>query len=106
MTEGFAHILRDPALWLILLVMLCGGSMVRAMLELIPAIAAGTFADNATGLAVLTGSAAFGAVASGLTMGTSKAARLLYGVLLWWGLGAVAANRSLQRCEIDSVSRM
>jgi MFS family permease len=91
MTEGFAHILRDQPLWLILLVMLCGGSMVRAMIELMPAIAAGTFSDNATGLAVLTGAAAFGAVASGLTMSSGSAVRLLYGVPLWWGLGAGAA---------------
>jgi MFS family permease len=91
MTEGFVHILRDQALWLILLVMLCGGSMVRAMVELMPAIAAGTFTDNATGFAVLTGAVAFGAVVSGLTMVSSSAVRLLYGVLLWWGIGAVAA---------------
>jgi MFS family permease len=91
MTEGFVHILRARPLWLILLVMLCGGSMVRAMVELIPAIAAGCFANNAKGLAVLTGATAFGAVASGLTIGRKRAAHLLNEVLLWWGLGAVAA---------------
>jgi predicted MFS family arabinose efflux permease len=91
MVEGFAHILRDQALWLILLVMLCGGSMVRAMMELIPAIAASTFSGDATGLAVLTGAGAFGAVASGLAMGPGRAPNLLYGILPWWGIGAVAA---------------
>jgi len=91
MMEGFTHILRDQALWLILLVMLCGGSMVRAMMELIPAIAAGTFSGDATGLAVLTGAGAFGAVASGLAMGRGRAPHLLYGILPWWGIGAVAA---------------
>lgn len=91
MTDGFGHILRAQPLWLILLVMLCGGSMVRAMMELMPAIAAGTFSDNATGLAALTSAAAFGAVVSGLTMGRSRAVRLLYGVLLWWSFGAAAA---------------
>ncbi len=91
MAEGFAHILRNQALWLILLVMLCGGSTVRAMLELMPAVAAGTFVNPATGLAVLTSAAAFGAVASGLTMGPGRAVELLYGVLLWWGAGGVAA---------------
>ena len=91
MADGFLHILRDQALWLILLVMLCGGAIVRAMMELVPAIAAGTFRDNATGLAVLTSAAAFGAVVSGLAMGRVKAANLLVGVLLWWGVGAVAA---------------
>jgi MFS family permease len=91
MAAGFVHILRNEPLWLILLVMLCGGSMVRAMIELIPAIAAGTFKETATGLAMLTGAAAFGAVASGLTIGAMRPARLLYSVLCWWGLGAVAA---------------
>tara|TARA_R110001583_G_scaffold171739_2_gene325460 strand:+ start:7523 stop:8779 length:1257 start_codon:yes stop_codon:yes gene_type:complete len=91
MAEGFAYILRDQALWLIMLVMLFGGSMVRAMIELMPAIAAGTFSENAAGLAVLTGAAAFGAVASGLTVGRGRAAHLFYGVLPWWGGGAVAS---------------
>lgn len=91
MSEGFVHILRARPLWLILLVMLCGGSMVRAMIELIPAIAAGSFSNNAKGLAVLSGAAAFGAVASGLTIGRRRAAHLLNEVLLWWGLGALAA---------------
>ncbi|RWR29058.1 MFS transporter [Sinirhodobacter populi] len=91
LTEGFAHILRAPALRLILLVMLCGGSLVRAMIELAPAIAARSFPDNATGLAVVTGAAAFGAVCAGLTMGPVSSRRLLYSVLLWWGLGAAAS---------------
>jgi MFS family permease len=91
MKEGFVYILGVRPLWLILLVMLCGGSLVRAMIELIPAIAAGTFSSNAAGLAVLTGAAAFGAVVSGLTMGRSRAGQLLYQVLLWWGVGALAA---------------
>lgn len=90
MVEGFIHILRNQALWLILLVMLCGGSMVRALVELMPAVAAETFSDNATGLAVLTGAVAFGAVASGLSIGSRSSVRLLYSVLLWWALGAVA----------------
>lgn len=91
MREGFTYIVRVRPLYLILLLMLCGGAMVRAMMELIPAIAAGKFSDNATGLAVLTGATACGAVASGLSMGRGGAAQLLRAVLLWWGLGAVAA---------------
>jgi predicted MFS family arabinose efflux permease len=91
MREGFAHVVRDPAIRLVLLAMLCGGSMVRAVVELMPAIAAGAFDDDATGLAVLTGAAAVGAVTAGLTVGRSKAVRLLTGVLLWWGLGAAGA---------------
>lgn len=92
MTEGFFHILRTRPLWLIMLMMLTGGSMVRAMVELMPAIAPQTFPQDATGLAVLTSAVACGAVVSGLTMSAGKPARLLYGVLLWWGLGAVAAT--------------
>lgn len=91
MTEGFGHILRSQPLWLILLVMLCGGSMVRAIVELTPAIAAQAFSRDAMGLAVLTSATAFGAVVSGLTVGTSRPVRLLYGVLLWWGASALAA---------------
>ncbi|WP_111497408.1 MFS transporter [Marinobacter bohaiensis] len=91
MTEGFAHILQTQPLWLILLVMLCGGSMVRAMIELMPAIAAGTFTENAAGLAALTGAAAFGAVVSGLTIRSGSTARVLYRVQVWWGIGALGA---------------
>ncbi len=91
MTEGIFYILSTRPLWLILLVMLCGGSMVRAMTELIPAIAASTFANGAKGLAILTGSAAAGAVVSGLTMGRGRARDLLREVLAWWGFGALAA---------------
>ncbi len=91
MTEGFAYILGARPLFLILLVMLCGGSMVRAMIELIPAIAAGNFSDNVVGLAVLTGATAVGAIISGLSTRRTKAGQLLRDVLLWWGLGALAA---------------
>jgi MFS family permease len=91
MAEGFLYIASVRPLRLILFVMLCGGAMVRAMIELIPAIAAGNFTDNATGLAVLSGAAATGAVASGMTAGRGRAAHLLRDVLSWWGLGAVAA---------------
>lgn len=66
MLEGFAYIGRERALGLILLVMLGGGVLVRAMIELIPAIAAKTFAANAMGLAVLSGASAIGAVVSSL----------------------------------------
>jgi MFS family permease len=91
MAEGFTYILRARPLLLILLAMLCGGAMVRAMIELIPAIAAGNFSHNAVGLAVLTGATAFGAVVSGLTTGRITAGLLLRNVLLWWALGALAA---------------
>jgi MFS family permease len=88
---GFAFIARTRALWLILLVMLCGGAIVRAMVELMPAIAEGSFADNAKGLAVLAGAAAAGAVVSGLAMSAGRSTNLLTSVLLWWGIGGAAA---------------
>lgn len=89
--EGIAHVWRTPAMRLILLAMFFGGTLVRAVVELIPAIAARSFGEDVTGLAVLTGSAAVGAIVSGLTVGRNGAARLLYGVLFWWGLGGLAA---------------
>ncbi|WP_210275252.1 MFS transporter [Martelella soudanensis] len=91
MKEGFIHVARQPALRLILLVLFCGGVLVRAMIELVPAIAAQTFSNAAAGLAIITASAAAGAVGAGLTVGRSKVERLLFGVLLWWSVGALAA---------------
>jgi MFS family permease len=92
MNEGFVYILHSPPLRLILFAMLCGGACVRAILELIPAIAAGIYGGGtATGLALLTGAAAVGAVVSGLTMGRTRPERLFYGVLFWWSLGAIAS---------------
>jgi len=39
MADGFAYVIATPALWLILTVMLLGGTIVRSMIELMPAIA-------------------------------------------------------------------
>lgn len=89
--EGIWHVWRTPAMRFILMAMFCGGTLVRSVVELIPAIAAKSFGEDVTGLAVLTGSAAVGAIMSGLTVGRRSAASLLYGVLFWWGLGGVAA---------------
>lgn len=91
MRDGLAFILAEPALRTILAVLLTGGLLVRSVLELVPAIAAETFASAATGLAVLTGAAAAGAVVSGLTVRDRDAGTLLRGVLIWWAIGAVAA---------------
>jgi len=91
MADGFAYVIATPALWLILTVMLLGGTIVRSMIELMPAIAVRTYPGNAMGLALLTGSAAFGAIISGLTIGRRAPVRLLYDVMLLWGLGAIAA---------------
>lgn len=91
MAEGFVHVVATPALWLILLTMLLGGAVVRSMIELMPAIAVLTYPGSATGLALLTGAAAFGAVISGLTIRQRTATRLLYEVMLWWSVGGVAA---------------
>lgn len=89
--EGYAFIARTHALWLILFVMLCGGGIVRAMVELMPAIAAGIFTHGASGLAFLTSATALGAVVSGLTMRSGASSGILTRVLLWWGIGGVAA---------------
>ncbi|WP_326538104.1 MFS transporter [Pseudorhodoferax sp.] len=91
MAEGFRYILGARALCLIMLAMFCGGSMVRAIVELMPAIAAQTFAPGATGLAMLTSAAAAGAVLSGLTLRPGPPAGMLDRVLLCWGLGALMA---------------
>jgi len=89
MIDGFIHVARTSSLRLILLTMVFGGMLVRATMELIPAFAAKTFED-VTGLAVLTGAAAIGALIAGLTIGRSTPSRLFYGVLLWWSLGGIA----------------
>lgn len=92
MSKGFKHVLNNQSLWLIILAMLAGGALARATMELLPAIATRSFGGNVTGLAVLTGSAAVGAIASGLTVRRRSSKRLLYEVLIWWAIGAVAST--------------
>lgn len=89
--DGYIFIAHAQALWLILLVMLCGGAVVRAMVELMPAIAAGAFARGASGLALLTSATALGAVTSGLSIRSSHTSGMLLAVLWWWAVGGVAA---------------
>lgn len=91
MLEGFAYAARIPALRVILLAMFGGGAMVRAVMELMPVIAAQSFADAVTGLAMLTGSAAVGAVLAGLSVGQRAPVQLLRQAPMWWAFGAVAA---------------
>ncbi len=91
MREGFGHVLTTPALRRILGLLLVGGILTRSVLELVPAIAARSFADASTGLAALTATAALGAVVSGLTMREGRTERLLGFVLVWWTVGASAA---------------
>jgi len=91
MAEGFSYVARTPSIRLIMLFMLVGGVMVRALQELTPALAAQTFTRSATGLAVLSSATAAGAVISGLTMGRAGARRLFLGVIGLWAVGAVAA---------------
>ncbi|MFC6337583.1 MFS transporter [Pseudomonas karstica] len=88
MREGFTYALRTPAMRVVLCALLVGGIAVRSMLELLPAVAAQTFLDTTTGLAVLTGAAAVGAIVSGLT---ARSGQSLNSILLWWALGAIAA---------------
>ncbi|KMK65159.1 hypothetical protein [Puniceibacterium sp. IMCC21224] len=47
--------------------------------------------DNVSGLAVLSGAAAIGAVIAGVTVGRSSAVRLSHSALVWWSIGAVSA---------------
>jgi len=91
MVEGFKYILQAPTIRMVMLVLLFGGIVVRSVLELVPAVAAKTFADAPTGLAVLTGAAAVGAVISGLTVRSGNSRQLLSSVMTWWGIGAIAS---------------
>jgi len=86
--EGFAYALCTPMIRYVLWALLMGGVAVRSMLELLPAIAAQMFLDTTTGLAVLTGASAVGAMISGVT---SRSRQSLISILLWWALGAVSA---------------
>jgi predicted MFS family arabinose efflux permease len=88
MTDGFAYVLQVAPMRLILIFMLLGGTLVRAILELVPALAARTFSNSALGLAVLTSASAAGAVTAGLTIRGARPRQLLMGVMLWWSLGA------------------
>lgn len=67
--EGLRFLLTDSALRLVLLTMLLGGALVRSLGELLPAFAARSFTDVATGLALLASSLAAGAVLAGVTIG-------------------------------------
>jgi MFS family permease len=95
MREGFAHVLRTPSVRLILLAMFGGGAMVRSVMELMPVIADRAFGASSggavTGLAMLTGAAAVGAVVSGLSVGRGEIRDLLLRAPIWWAAGAVSA---------------
>lgn len=91
MREGFAYVLQTRLLCLMLAVMLLGGALVRSVLELVPALAAGSFDDTATGLAVLTGAAGVGAIIAGLSVRRSTTGMALQPVMRWWALGAVTS---------------
>lgn len=75
--EGFRFLLNEPALRLVLAMMLAGGVLVRGLGELLPAFAARSFADTVTGLALLTSSLAFGAVLAGLTLSRPASDRVM-----------------------------
>ncbi|MCJ8520917.1 MFS family permease [Pseudorhizobium tarimense] len=90
MLEGFVYVGQRPQIRMLLVVLFLGGVCLRSLLELVPAIAAQTFQDATIGLAVLTGTAGFGAMISGLTVRNGETAPLLREVLVWWGTGAMA----------------
>ena len=88
--QGFGYLLAERALRLVLLVNLLGGVLVRSLGELLPAFAARSFADTATGLATLTSSLAFGAVIAGLTIGRlGSEGRLMRQGAYAWAIAAV-----------------
>lgn len=91
MAEGFAHVVRTLPLRLIFLAMLFGGGLVRAVAEMMPVVAAQAFEETVTGLAVLTGGSALGAIFAGLTVGKASHARLFVATPMWWALGGMAA---------------
>jgi MFS family permease len=91
LTAGFAHVGRSRPLRLVLAALFAGGACVRSVIELLPAIAAQSFATAEMGLAVMTGAAAVGAIGAGLSAGASRTRRLLISAPLWWAGGAGAA---------------
>lgn len=91
LTQGVRYVGRAPALQLILIALFSGGALIRSLVELMPAVAAQSFDDALKGLAILTGAAAFGAVASGVTVGAARTASLYRSAPIWWLIGAVAA---------------
>nr|WP_281424138.1 MFS transporter [Rhizobium leguminosarum] len=66
--QGFRFVASDRGTRLMLLLLLAGGALIRAIAEMLPAFAAMLSAVPATGLAALTSSMAFGSVMAGLTM--------------------------------------
>jgi len=105
--DGFRFLLAERALRLVLLVNLFGGVLVRSLAELLPAFAARSFADTATGLATLTSSLAFGAVLAGLTVGrqASEGGLMRKGTFAWavaavfgFGFGLVSAPWAAMLC--------
>jgi len=91
MREGFAYVVRTPAIRLMMFTLLMGGVVARSVLELVPVVAASTFRDTSTGLAVLTGAAAVGAVTAALTVSNGASRRLIESVLLWWATASLAS---------------
>jgi len=105
--DGFRFLLSERALRLVLLMNLLGGVLVRSLGELLPAFAARSFADTATGLATLTSSLAFGAVLAGLTVGrqVSEGELMRRGAFAWvvaaafgLGFGLVSAPWAAMLC--------
>ena len=90
--EGLRFVATEPALRLVLVTMLLGGSLVRAISELLPAFAARSFEDGATGLALLTSSLAFGALLAGLLIGRQGSdGRMMRSATAAWAWAALFA---------------
>ncbi|MCV9947436.1 MFS transporter [Rhizobium sp. BT-175] len=90
--QGFRFVASDHGTRLMLLLLLAGGALIRAIAEMLPAFAAMLSAEPATGLAALTSSMAFGSVMAGLTMNIYLSTpRLPLQIAVAWLMSACAA---------------
>ncbi|RXT21054.1 hypothetical protein B5P46_22860 [Rhizobium leguminosarum] len=90
--QGFRFVASDHGTRLMLLLLLAGGALIRAIAEMLPAFAAMLSAVPATGLAALTTSMAFGSVMAGLTMNIYLSTpRLPVQIAVAWLMSACAA---------------
>ena len=64
--EGYRYALNHPGIAPLLLILLCGGLVLRPLTEFLPGFAEGIYGRGATGLAWMTSSAGLGAMAGGI----------------------------------------
>lgn len=91
LAEGLRYIGASPPLRLVLGALMMGGTLVRSILELAPAVAANSFSNSATGLAVLTSSAGVGSVVAALVAMKGATGALIRRAMGWWAFGGLAS---------------